>query len=104
MTNTYNVHIYREMRLVFGGIEADTPEAAATIARDKPTEEADSIDDCEGETLSALVDLAGDEEYEQSRSISFEEERLRRASPALLAARQMIAMLETAKTPQLALF
>src|SRR5271157_120337 len=32
----YNVHIYREMRLVFGGIEADTQETAAAIARDKP--------------------------------------------------------------------
>ena len=23
---TYNVHVYREMRLVFGGIEAETPK------------------------------------------------------------------------------
>ena len=63
---TYNVHIYREMRLVFGGIEAGSPEAAASIARDKTTGEADSIDDCEGETIAALVDVQGDEEYEQS--------------------------------------
>ena len=28
----FNVHIYREMRLIFTGIEADTPEAAAAIA------------------------------------------------------------------------
>ena len=86
MTNAYNVHIYREMRLVFGGIEADTPEAAASIARDKPTDEADSIDDCDGETLGALVDVQGDEEYEHSRFIDFELERLRKAAPRMLAA------------------
>ena len=86
MTNTYNVHIYREMRLVFGGIEADTPEAAATIARDKPTDEADSIDDCEGESLSALVDVQGDEDYEDSQFIDFEAEQQRKAAPRMLAA------------------
>jgi hypothetical protein len=89
MTNTYNVHIYREMRLVFGGIEADTPEAAASIARDKPTGEADSIDDCEGETLSALVDVQGDEDYEDSRFIDFDKERLRKAAGVMLNALQM---------------
>lgn len=83
---TYNIHIYREMRLVFGGIEAGTHEAAASIARDKPTAEADSIDDCEGENLAALVDVAGDEEYAQSRMIDFEPERHRQAAPKLLAA------------------
>ncbi len=86
MTNAYNVHIYREMRLVFGGIEADTQEAAAATARDRPTDEADSIDDCDGETLGALVDLAGDEEYEESRFIDFENERQRKAAAKLLAA------------------
>ena len=29
----YNVHLYREMRLVYEGISAETPEAAAAIAR-----------------------------------------------------------------------
>jgi hypothetical protein len=85
MTTIYNVHIYREMRLVFGGIQAESLEAAASIARDKPTSDADEIDDCEGETLSAVVDVVGDEEYEQSRFIDFENEQLRRAAPALLA-------------------
>ena len=75
----YNVHIYREMRITFGGIEAETSEDAAAIARDKPTSDADGIDDCEGESLSALVDVAGDEEYEQSQFIAFEAERLRKA-------------------------
>lgn len=82
---TYIVHIYREMRLSYTGIEADTPEAAAAIASGKPTDAADNIDDCEGENLAALVDVAGDEEYEQSRLIDFEPERHRKAAPKLLA-------------------
>jgi len=87
---TYNVHIYREMKLKFDGIEADAPEAAAVIARDKPTDDADSIDDCDGETLAALVDVVGDEEYEQSQFIDFEVEQQRKATPALLAACRMV--------------
>jgi len=89
MTN-YTVHIYREMRLVYEGIDADTPEAAASIARDKPTSEADGIDDCEGENLSALVDVQGDQEHKQSRMIDFEPERLRQAAPKLLDALRWI--------------
>ena len=57
----YIVHIYREMRLTFADIEADLPEAAAAIARDKTTDEADDIEDCNGDDISAWVDLAGDE-------------------------------------------
>ena len=49
----YNVHIYRELRLVFAGIEAGSPEEAAARARDLDTAEADEIDDCEGETFAA---------------------------------------------------
>ena len=51
-------HLPRDATRI-GGIEADSHEAAASIARDKPTDQADSIDDCEGETLAALVDVAG---------------------------------------------
>ena len=80
----YNVHIYREMRLVYGGIEADSHEAAAAIAREKPTDEADAIDDCDGETFYACVDVQGDEEYEQSRWIDFEPERQRKVAARLL--------------------
>jgi hypothetical protein len=83
---TYNAHIYREMRLVFEGIEADTHEAAAALARDKPTGDANEIDDCDGETFYACVDVRGDDEYEQSRWIDFEPERQRQAAPKLLAA------------------
>jgi hypothetical protein len=86
MMTTYIVHIYREMRLSFTDIEADTPAAAAVIARGKPTGDADDIDDCDGEDLSALVDLAGDEEYEHSVTIDFETERQRKAAAKLLAA------------------
>jgi hypothetical protein len=86
MTDTFNVHIYREMKLLYGGIEAGSHEEAAAIARDRATDQADSIDDCDGETLAALVDVAGDEDYEQSRLIDFEAERQRKAAPGLLAA------------------
>jgi hypothetical protein len=81
----YIVHLYREMRLSFADIEADTPEAAAALAREKPTGEADDIEDCNGEESSALVDLAGDEDYRHSVTIDFEGERIRKAAPALLA-------------------
>jgi hypothetical protein len=86
MTNIYNVYLYREMRLVYHGIEADAPESAASIARDKPTGDADDIDDCDGETFAAVVDVQGDQDYCQSRTVEFEEERLRKAAPALLEA------------------
>ena len=81
----YNVHIYREMRLVFRGIEADSHEAAAAFALHKPIEHANDTADCDGETFYACVDVAGDEQYEQSRWIDFEPERHRLAAPKLLA-------------------
>jgi hypothetical protein len=69
---TYNVHLYREMRLFFTGIEADTPEQAARLVADKATDEADYTDDCEGATTSALVDLVGDEDYSESVAIDLD--------------------------------
>ena len=84
----YNVHIYRELRLYFPGIEAATPEEAARKAADKRTEDAKYTDDCDGENLAALVDVAGDDEFEHSITIDFEAERLRKAAPALLEALQ----------------
>ena len=80
---TYTVHLYREMRLTFTGITADTPEGAATSACDAASEAAASWEDCEGETFSALVDLDGDAEFEHSRVIDFPEGRLRQAAPKL---------------------
>jgi hypothetical protein len=82
----YTVHLYREMRLTFERVEADTPEAAAAIARDRLTEDADDIEDCDGEGLGALVDVVGDDRYEQSVMLDFEGERLRKAAPELLKA------------------
>jgi hypothetical protein len=82
----YIVHLYREMRLCYTDIEADTPEAAAEIAGSKPTDDADNIDDCEGQNLAALIDVAGDEDYSQSVTIDFEPERQRRIAPRLLEA------------------
>jgi hypothetical protein len=83
--SSYHVHIYREMRLVFGNIDTGTPQAAALIARDKPTSDADEIDDCEGESFAALVDEIGDEEYEHSVTIEFEGELERRVARKMLA-------------------
>ena len=82
----YIVHLYREMKLSYTGIEADTPEAAAAIAAGKPTADAGNIEDCEGQNLAALVDVAGDEDYRESVMIDFEPERLRHAAARLLAA------------------
>jgi hypothetical protein len=82
----FNVHLYREMRLLFEGIEAGSHEEAAAIAHNRLTEDADAIACCDGEDFAALVDVVGDEQYEQSRLIDFEGERLRQAAPKLLEA------------------
>jgi len=81
----FNVHLYREMHLLFTAIEAETPEAAASIARTRPTDEADHIDDCDGANLGALVDEVGDKDYERSVMIDFECERERKAAAEMLA-------------------
>lgn len=81
----YNVHIYREMRLDYINIEAETPETAAQIARDLAERgEQPMAEECHGETFTALVDVADDEEFSQSRTIDFEGERLSSAAPKLL--------------------
>lgn len=82
----YIVHLYREMRLTYADIEADTPQAAAAITRDKPTGDADDVNECDGETSAAHVDMAGDEDYSQSVTVDFEPEQQRKAAPKLLAA------------------
>jgi hypothetical protein len=73
--HTYNVHIYREMRLFFPGIQAPSAEIAASWAAQKPDDEAALIDDCDGETLAALVDVVGDEDFRESRLIDFDPAR-----------------------------
>jgi hypothetical protein len=67
----YNVHLYREMKLLFPAIEAETAQKAAEIAEDKMSEEAESIEDCSGMTISSLVDVVGDEDYSQSVTVDF---------------------------------
>lgn len=82
----YNVHIYREMRLFFPGIEAATPAEAAVKARDLDAADAEEITSCDGETIAALIDVVGDHEFEHSVTIDFDHERLRKAAPGLLDA------------------
>jgi hypothetical protein len=79
----YNVHIYRELRLSFECIEANTPEAALRIARAGTTGDADDIAD-EGEDLSARVEIDGDDAPERALMIQFEPGR--KAALRLLAA------------------
>ena len=71
MPQIYNVHLYREMRLYFPGIEAASHQEAARIAAQKLTDDAETIEDCEGANVAALVDVQGDDEYIQSRVIDF---------------------------------
>ena len=87
----YNVHIYREMRLHYPGITADTPEQAARVAADRPTPDAETIEDCDGDNLAALIDVAGDDEFTRSVTLDFEPERLRKIAPELLQALQTLA-------------
>jgi hypothetical protein len=95
----YNVHIFREMRLTYGGIEAASHEEAAQIARSRPTDDADSLDDCAGETFGALVDLVGDESYEERRMIEFKPERQHQAAQAAsLASGPITELLSTLET------
>jgi hypothetical protein len=89
----YNVHIFREMRLKFDGIEADTPEAAAAIADDKLADQADEIEDSDGVGFSAVVDLVGDGEDTFCRAIYFEAGRLLNAATTLLATLESVAAL-----------
>lgn len=51
------------MRLYFPGIKASTPEEAARIAADRTSAEAECTEECDGENLDALIDVAGDEEH-----------------------------------------
>ena len=76
----YTVHVYREMRVKFEGIEAASPEEAADQARDLPTELAREFVDCEGEDFCTLVDVLGDEDYAQSRIIDCGGERNRKVA------------------------
>lgn len=82
----FNVHLFREMRLFYPDIEADSPEDAARIASETDTDEAEDINDCNSVDLGAMVDLAGDEFFTNSQTIDFEPQRMLNAAPKLLAA------------------
>jgi hypothetical protein len=89
MTQRYNVHVYREMRLYFQDIKAVSPQQAAEACAEFPCDEAAGAAlDCDGETFSALVDVQGDLDYSQSVTVDFQSERMRKAAPQLLAALQ----------------
>ncbi len=66
---SYTVHLYREMRLVFPGIDATTPEEAARIASANETAAAERVEDCEGLTYCALVDRDGDDGHAESQTV-----------------------------------
>lgn len=54
----YHVYAYREMRLCFPAIEADSPEEAADLARDLPISEASGPpEDCDGDTSACHVGM-----------------------------------------------
>jgi len=84
---TYNVHIYREMRLFFPGIVASTAEEAATRAAEMPSVAAEALEDCDGENLAALVGVVGREDCKQSRMIDFDP--VRAIMPDLLTALEL---------------
>ena len=86
---TFNVHIFREMRIPYQDIEADSPQAAAESCRDFPCEMGCDPVDCDGQTFAARVDVQGVGNT-PSHLIYFEPERQRRAAPKLLAACRMI--------------
>lgn len=85
----YRVHIYREMRLVFDHIEAETPQQAAHLAAERHSDDCDHWSDCEGTTLAALVDLNGttaEGEEQDAVAVDFEDGRFLKSGRRLLAA------------------
>lgn len=68
----FNVHIYHTYRLRFDGIEAETPQAAAEIAKELPEDQsAITPQNDEGAAMGALVDTVGDTEFKESCYIDF---------------------------------
>lgn len=86
----YNVHVYREMRLFYPDVVATSHEDAALLAAAKRSDDADLIDDCDGESFAALVDVDGDPDYCQSRTIDFPAAQLRNCALELLKALELL--------------
>ena len=82
----YRVHVYREMRLSFSDIVAASHEDAAKLAAAKSSDAADLIEDCDGESFAALVDVQDDPDYSDSKTIDFPATVLRNNALALLRA------------------
>jgi hypothetical protein len=57
------------MRLVFPGIKAESPEAAARLASAGETEAPERVEDCEGLAYVALVDRDGDDHHDESETV-----------------------------------
>ena len=83
----YDVHLYREMRLLFEEIEAATPQEAAQIARNRSSQEADVIDECHGDDFRALVEFVEPSPY-RSVMIDFTPDPRRKAALQVLEALQ----------------
>lgn len=66
----YNVHVFKEYRVKFEGIEAESPEAAAKIANNMEDKRAIEIEDTEGAGLGYIVDEHGDHDYLNSISLN----------------------------------
>ncbi len=82
----YNVHIFRELRLYYPGIEAESHEAAAEAASKLTLDEAQDIHECDGSDFGALVDVPGDDLFIYTRAIDFEPGRMLDAAASLLEA------------------
>jgi hypothetical protein len=67
----YNVHLYRLYRVKQPDIEAETMEEAIKIAEERDVRDAECIEDAEDATYFALVDVVGDEDFEQTRDFDF---------------------------------
>ncbi len=69
----YTVHLYQVMRLRFDMIVAGTHEQAAEIAKAKTHagETPAEIEACDGQVFSALVDLGGGENFDDTRLVKF---------------------------------
>jgi hypothetical protein len=82
----YNIHLYREMRLYYPGIKAASHDEAARIAAARCSADAETVEDCDGKNLAALVDVDGDTEYLQTRTIDFDPAILRTHAEEMLKA------------------
>lgn len=90
----YNVHLYREMRVRYRDVIADTPQHAATIVKDIDPELCDyenDIVECEGQSFAAIVDElvepeVGSDDVACETPLQFEYGALRDAATLLLNA------------------